>query len=89
MKTIIIWDSAGYAPIKFLVVKGDHHNLNGIYLNVAYDIGSREDQLSEFLGHLVYDYAGNWLAAETYDYFPSQYVGQEEYCAVIVAGELP
>ena len=83
IKTLMIFDQCGQAPIKFYVLNGDYSHLDGIYVN-----HSQQDQkLVEELANLLYDAETGEELLESLDHFPYGAVSRE-HAKVIVAGFL-
>jgi hypothetical protein len=56
MKTVIIWDTVGLDPIRFVVADGDLSELDGVYINLAEDKAG--EALQEKLSQFMYDSEG-------------------------------
>lgn len=65
MKTILIFDQCGGAPIQFFVLKGDYSHLNKAYINSTDTAESLQDELTD----LIYNEAGE-VKIKTYVKFP-------------------
>lgn len=89
MKTVVIWDMCGEAPIKYFITDGDLSQLDGLYINTYTEKtpeGRKKEKLLIELFKLTYDKKGNFLPA-LLDAFPVQAV--KDGAQVIVAGFLP
>lgn len=89
MKTVVIWDMCGEAPIKYFIADGDLSRLNGLYINTYTEKtpeGRKKEKLLMELSKLTYDKHGTFLHA-LLDTFPIQAV--KDGAQVIVAGFLP
>ncbi len=57
MKTVLIYDQLGQAPLGYLVLKGDHSYFDGVYLN-SVPATKEAERLQEKLSKLMYDDKG-------------------------------
>lgn len=84
MKTILIYDQCGEAPVRFAVLDGDYSRLNRIYVNNIRCDESLCDELSD----LVHDKKGHEILHFT-ETFPKEVLLAHPDTKVIVAGFLP
>lgn len=54
MKTVLIYEQFGVNPLSFLVLKGDHTYLDGVYINAT----DCDEKLQEKLSKIIYDKDG-------------------------------
>ena len=83
MKTIMIYDQCGVAPIQFFILDGDYSHLDNIFINEAADNTDLQDEL----GSLVYDDNGK-TKLKVYKKFPLK-TAAKPGTKVIVAGFYP
>lgn len=96
MRTIVIWDECGEAPLSFFVVEEDWTRFNNIYGNCAYMTpdgrkkDKRRNELGDELSRLVYGNDGVFCPTKL-ESFPVDALlsASEGVTSVIVAGFLP